>query len=371
MGWREDMDYRGNTVGGGASGGSVNEHGYNADTWGGFVPSSNPKPFTGGPSSGAMDRAGALPAGMSFNTGADATAGLAAYYGNKNNPGNPPGGNPPGGAPRGGYGGGIGAANMAAIMKLLGRKPQQYAAPQSYEWQDLALGQYDAPEFRQFDGSQYDLMKGGITKGLAADAAAGGAAYGDARTELEQYQNPFSNRQYSQNTGMPEAMQRMLAANDVGLDQAETNRGVQADAAFGNVLALLGGAADQSQASSMRALGGDERRFNESLASQGRTMNLGVDMAKSKALQAYEQEKWQYGESVARANYETRMQEAIANNQGRNQVGQANTQQTNEINQANTALANDYQQSSGNALIDLLASGQKIDPAAFAAYLGG
>lgn len=287
--------------------------------------------------------------------------------GNKNNPGGPSNGK----FDSSGGGGGIGAANMAAIMKLLGRKPQQYAAPQSYEWQDLALGQYDAPEFRKFDGSQYDLMKGGITEGLAADAAAGGAVYGDARTELEQYQNPFSNRQYSQNTGMPEAMQRMLAANDVGLDQTETNRGVQADAAFGNVLALLGGTADQSQASSMRALGGDERRFNESLASQGRTMNLGVDMARSKALQAYEQEKWQYGESVARANYETRMQEAIANNQGRNQVGQANTQQTNEINQANTGLANDYQQSSGSALIDLLASGQKIDPAALAAYLGG
>ena len=260
---------------------------------------------------------------------------------------------------------------MASIMKLLGRKPQQYAAPQAYKWEDLNLGEYDAPAFRQFDGSQYDMMRGGITEGLAADAAAGGAAYGDARTELSQYQNPFTDRQYSQNTGMPEAMQRMLAANDVSFDPAETAQGVQADQAFGNVLALLGGTADQSQASSMRALGGDERRFNESLASQGRTMNLGVDMAKAKALEAYEQEKWQYGESVARANYETRMQQAMTNNTGRNQTGQANTQQANETNQANTQLGNDYQQSSGNALIDLLASGQKIDPAALAAYLGG
>lgn len=284
-------------------------------------------------------------------------------------PYDPSGGNSNGGGVGGG--GGVGAANMASIMKLLGRKPQQYAAPQAYKWEDLNLGEYDAPAFRQFDGSQYDMMRGGITEGLAADAAAGGAAYGDARTELSQYQNPFTDRQYSQNTGMPEAMQRMLAANDVSFDPAETAQGVQADQAFGNVLALLGGTADQSQASSMRALGGDERRFNESLASQGRTMNLGVDMAKAKALEAYEQEKWQYGESVARANYETRMQQAMTNNTGRNQTGQANTQQANETNQANTQLGNDYQQSSGNALIDLLASGQKIDPAALAAYLGG
>ena len=100
-------------------------------------------------------------------------------------------------------------------------------------------------------------------------------------------------------------------------------------------------------------------------------MNLGVNMSEAKARQTYEQEKWQYGESVARANYEKNSQLAMTNNSGRNAAGQSNTQATNEVNLANTRMGNESRSENTNALINLLASGQSIDPAALAAFMGG
>ena len=110
----------------------------------------------------------------------------------------------------------------------------------------------------------------------------------------------------------------------------------------------------------MRALGGDERRFNESLASQGRTMGLQVDMAMSAAKEAYDREKWEYGEEVATRNYNTRVAAATANNQGQNATAQANVQS-----------ANQWTGDTAGQLIQLLASGEQIDPAALAAFMGG
>tara|TARA_R110000744_G_scaffold228129_1_gene346110 strand:+ start:426 stop:1142 length:717 start_codon:yes stop_codon:yes gene_type:complete len=226
----------------------------------------------------------------------------------------------------------------------------------AYQYQDLAVPDYVGPQFREYDGSMYDTARSGITRGLASDAASGATAYGDARTELSQYQDPFTGRSYATNQGIPEAMQRMMRANNVGMEQTEIDRGIQADAAFGNVLALLGGSSQQAQDSNMRALAGDERRFNESLASQGRTMSLGVDMTEAKARQQYSQDAFDYGEGIARQNYDKNMQVASANNAGRNQAMQVNSTRANDAN---------------NTLINLLASGQGIDPAALAAYMGG
>ena len=88
-------------------------------------------------------------------------------------------------------------------------------------------------------------------------------------------------------------------------------------------------------------------------------MQLGINMAKAKAMEAYEREKWQYGEQVAQQNYQARLREAEMNNAGRNQVGQANTQQTNQFNQANV-----------QALLNLISQGVKVDPAMLQQFMG-
>ena len=271
--------------------------------------------------------------------------------------------------PGGGGGGGVTQLDMASVLKLLGQEPTQYGAPEQNVYQDVVIPDYVGSPFRAWDGSMYETMRNGITEGLAADRRAGMAAYGDARTELSQYQDPFSNRGYAQNQAMPAAMQRMMAANNVQFDPAETARGAQADVAFGNVLALLGGTAQQAQASNMRALGGDERRFGESLDSEGRSMQLDVNMTESKARQQYDIEKFAYGESIARANYEKNSQLAATNAAGQNAAAEANLAATNEVNQANTKMMNDYRENNANILIDLIASGQNIDPAILAEFM--
>jgi hypothetical protein len=306
--------------------------------------------------------------GLTGYSGLNPATGMHVTTGSPYTPTNYPQQLPSGGGP----GGGGRQIDMAAILKLLGgNKPTPYGPPKAYEYEDLVVPDYVGTGFREYDGSMYDTMRSGIAEGLAADARAGATAYGDARTELSQYQDPFTDRGYTQNQAMPAAMQRMLAANNVQLDPAEAARGGQADAAFGNVLALLGGNARQAQASNMRALAGDERRFGESLASEGRSMQFGVNMTESKAREQYNREKWQYGEDIARSNYEKNTQLAATNSTGRNMAGQSNTQATNEVNLANTRMGNESRDNNVNALIQLLASGQKIDPAALAVFMGG
>ena len=83
-------------------------------------------------------------------------------------------------------------------------------------------------------------------------------------------------------------------------------------------------------------------------------------MARSRAMTQYEKDKWQYGEEVARMNYNTNMQEAQANNAGQNQVAQANVAGNNTFDQTNA-----------QTLIQMLAGGGQIDPALIQQYLGG
>ena len=267
-----------------------------------------------------------------------------------------------GGGSRGGGGGGGGGGakppDFGALGQLFGYRPQQYSW-QDAKYTDLKLDPYKGTGFYNFDPTQYDTMRRGVQEGLQADLAAGRTAYGDARTELQQYQNPFAGRSYTQNPQMSAAMQRMMAANGVQPDQADMARGVQADQAFGNVLALLAGNADQRQAQQLRAIGGDERRFGESLNSQGRTMTLGIDMALAKAREQYNKDKWAYGESIAQQNYQTNVQQAIANNQGQNQATMYNNQGMNQVGMANTQATNDRLGGNIDLLANLAAQGYK------------
>lgn len=273
----------------------------------------------------------------------------------------PPGGLPPGGYPSGSSGGssggsgGGGEIDIGSILGLLGKKPQQY------QWNDLAHQEYVPSKFREFNSGVYDTARSGLTSAVTADRAAGNASYDQGLTELQQYVNPFNAPSTVSNPEQSAAMQRMMQANGTptNINQADTNRGVQADAAFGNVMALLAGVNDQAQASRLRALAGDRRGFGERLDAEQRGGTLMVNMSEAKARDLYEQERWQFGEQVAQQNYAARTQNAQYNNTGQNQTAQQNTQQGNE-----------WQQGSIQAIIDMIASGQQIDPALLAQWTG-
>ena len=240
--------------------------------------------------------------------------------------------------------------------------PQQYSFdPLTY--QNLELPEYQGTGFYDFDSTMYDQMRAGLEEGLTADRASGMAAYGDARNELAQYQNPYT-QDFTRNQPMDAAMQKMLAANglDAGVVGDDLVRGVQADQAMAVTRDLLRGNAQMSQDAQMRALGGDQRRFNESLNNQGRNLGLGIDMALAQARSQYEKDKWAYGEQIAQQNYQTNVQQAMVNHQGQNQTTQANNQMWNSVKQANVQGANDWNSQQMQTILDLIASGVNIDP---------
>jgi len=263
-----------------------------------------------------------------------------------------------GGGRGGGGGGGLSATQQGQnILGLLNRhKPQQQ------KWKDLAFEEYVPSKFRDFNSGKYDLLRSGLTDAIGADRTAGNAQYAQLAQEMGAYQNPWADpTPQTTNPAMSTAMQRMFNANNTPTDfnQATTNEGIQADQGFGNLLAVLGTAASQDQASRLRSNAGYQRNLNERLDAEQRGGMLGLGMAEAQARELYEQEKWEFGEEVAQMNYAARTQNQQYNNQGQNAASSANVQGNN-----------DWNQSAVNALIDMVASGAKIDPNAWTPFTG-
>lgn len=261
------------------------------------------------------------------------------------------GGSAGGGSRRygGGYGGGYGgsAINMDQIIKLLGRKPHQHTAMQ--------VPEYSAPEFYDFDAGVYDQARKALAQGLAADQARGGTAYGDARTELAALQaagNPYE-RAATQQTAGVQPISGVLARYG---GQVDTSGAEAGNAAFDQARSLMAGAHGQRMAAEGRALAGDERRFGETLANQGRMYGQSIEMAQAKARAQYDQDAWRYGVEVADKMYEQRMAQAQADH---------------SASTANVNAANEYTSGAINTLINLISGGQKIDPATLEAFLDG
>jgi len=239
--------------------------------------------------------------------------------------GTPPPGQMPGypGSGGGGYGGGGGGgggggpAGMSQEMfdylaSIMGKsKPQ-----------DVAYNPVDLAE-PTWDPSQYGVARQGVTSGIQGIRDRGMAAFGRARTELGQYQNPFEGGLRTNNPDLQNAMQRMMAANGVNPGQvgATNAEGVQADQAMRNSLAMLAGVSQNQAAGNLRALGGDEQTFDQTLGLEGNNLNLGINMAEARGKTA-----WQDKVDAIR------QQEAMANWQRQNAVGDTNAQQQNAWN---------------------------------------
>ena len=264
----------------------------------------------------------------------------------------PGGGGGGGGGRRGGGGGGGGGPDPAAIVAAMSRYKPQFFTPT-----ELKMEEYKPPEFYGFNNESYDMMKNQIAESIANARTRGASAYGEAREQLADIPLAFQGAPTTGDPGMSAAMQRMFAANDTptSINEATMREGVQADAAFGNVFALQGAAERQRRSSDERALAGDERRLNEELDQQKTMLEFQTEFARQKALEQYEIEKWQFGEQVARQNLEIRNQGIQANWKAKNDALAANIDTANQANQTNT-----------QTLVDLLAQGVKVDPAAVA-----
>jgi len=238
--------------------------------------------------------------------------------------------------------------DMNLIKNLLGRKPADYSAMQ--------VPKYSAPEFYKFDGTAYAKARQALAESLSGDIQSGQAAYNAARTEMDALQgDPYrsSSSPYRTGRSIPQPAESALGRFGGAVD---TSGAAAGDAAFANLRSILSGAHGQRQAAEARALSGDERRFMESLAAEGRMAGRGIEMAEVKAREAHRINEFNYGKDVADRIYEQ-------------QVAQA--QADYAASSANTEQSNAYTQSVVNTLLSLITGGQKMDAAAINAILGG
>lgn len=250
-----------------------------------------------------------------------------------------PGGGGGSGGGGGGYGGGGGGGGgsqvtQALLDQLAGIYKQ--AKPSDLTANKFSYDDYKGTGFYDFNDSPYREATSGLAKSVADARNRAAGAYGDARTELNQYRNSFAGAGYATDPGVSASMQRMMQAQ--GMDPTAATgqtqfEGVQADRAMGDVMALLGANANEAQGARQRALAGDERRTNEMISSQQTDLSTAISMAKAQALSAYEKEKWAYGEQIAQQNYQKRMQIAQQNWERQNQVNDANVQSQNQFKQ--------------------------------------
>jgi hypothetical protein len=265
----------------------------------------------------------------------------------------------------GGSGGGTAGMSQDAFNSLL--QMLASTAPDKLKFERLGFTPYEGTGFYDFDSSRFDQARNRLRGGVAEDVASGNRAYDDAAAEMARTlaNNPYESADWARSGGdIPDVMQSIIAAQGgAGRNVANATQGeaVQADDAFANVLAMLGASQQARNQSTQRALGGDRRRFNEGMRSQRANLEASLDQQLAAARAAYDRERWQYGENIARQNYEARTANAQANWQAKTQIENQNVTNQNQWKQqtategANLAAANPGL--SFDALIKLIAGG--------------
>jgi hypothetical protein len=234
------------------------------------------------------------------------------------------------GSGRSGGGGGGGAAGPTGldqatldwILAQLGRgKPQ-----------GLTANNLDLPDpsqyFGQYDTKPFDVARQGLTQGIQGIRDRGTTAIGNARSEIERYQNPYFAGLQSTTPDLQQTMQPMMQANGVnpGAVQATNNEGIQADQAMRNAMQMLAGTDQARQASNLRANTADLGDMNKNLDLEQLLLSLGVDMGQAKGQTAWDQ-------MIKQAGFDTATQEAAQNWQRGNTVGDTNVTNNNAWNQ--------------------------------------
>jgi hypothetical protein len=279
-------------------------------------------------------------------------------------PGPGPGG---GGGGRGGFGGGGGPRKVDTdlFLQLANRTPQAYDNPEEYVWDSYDYQDFDAPEFEEFNSGIWEENDAEIGAAGERDRSRGMGGYADARVEAEQYRNPFQRNRRTTGGAMSGAMQRMMQQNGASFDPQDIAQGVNADAAFGYLMDNNAAFADRSQDATMRALSGDERRFNETIDNRVAGDRAVNSLARTRAEADHDSKAFDYRYKNDLLNHQGRQQAGMYNHQGQNSVSQQNTLGRNQVSTLNTGLANSHADKWGDAALSMVASGQldkKFDP---------
>jgi hypothetical protein len=252
-------------------------------------------------------------------------------------PGAPPGGNPngPGG---GGYGSGGGGGGGPAPAGIDQTTYDRYFAggytPQQYEYQDVNTPDYVGQPFRPWDPTQYDTLREGVTTGVGQARDAAGNALDNSAKAYGAAENPFTNRNFAKSGGIdPRLQQSMNAYGGQGAADEQQFMANQGDLGMGATYDMLSKSTDAYNQNMVNSVEGDRAQMIERMSMAETSMLLGVDVAMQKAKAQYDKDKFEYGEEIARQNWEKNRDEALANSQGQNQANQANTMSNNTYNQ--------------------------------------
>jgi hypothetical protein len=276
-------------------------------------------------------------------------------------PGNPISTGPGGGGSGGGGGGGGGSVLTQAMfdqmVAALGRQGQQ----QTYT--PLNLPAFQGQNIAAFNATPYTQAQDSLNQAVAADTANVNTNAQNTTTALtNNYTNDYANA-----TVTPGATQAPVgvgltgggggaqqAANDVNAANGDSQ------AAFRNLLTVLGAAANQSQTSRLGQVAMDRTSALNQIGAQNLGLGAGINQARAQGQNQWSQQDNERRYQNSLMSQQWQREQAMQNNQGLNTVNQANVQQRNQ--QMQTIL---------QPLLDLIAStgGQRIDTSALTALL--
>lgn len=247
--------------------------------------------------------------------------------------------------------------------------------PQQLSLQPLQFAEYQGMPVRDFDGSMFDMARERLGQAVEMDRDRATSTYDNLRNTLQQgFSNPYDSSSWARNPEMSGAMQRMLAANAGGMAEGGHDawaEGRNADAAFGNVLALLGAGEQQRHASRLNQTHMDTATALQRIAAQELGLGTGIDMSRARAHSGWQQRADErayqdhvtgqtWGRDAAMYNHGIENQAAMHNNDLANQAGML-----------------DYQFQSGRLqpILDLIGmaggAGHELDYDSLIALLGG
>ena len=277
----------------------------------------------------------------------------------------------PSGGGRGGGGGGGGGGGapamdqgtLNAMLAALGRGPQQMG------FTPLDLPDYQGTPLSPFSTAPWDTMRSQVDTAAQRDREAAEAGYGRLASTLgANFMNPYTNAPVQASPQVQNAMinlmQKSGAAPGAGNEaiNAENAYSQNSDAAFANLLGVLGAGAQQSQASRMAQVAMDANTAQQGIGAQAAGMRSAADVQ-----QAQGQQNWQQ-----RAD-DRAYQDAQLRQQQQQQEMMQNWQAQQAANQYNTTTANQFQQNQLGPLLELIGSsnGAGLDLTQLLAMLGG
>jgi len=279
--------------------------------------------------------------------------------------------NPNGGSS--GRGGGGGAAPIDYqpwFDQWSGYKPAQYTyTPREY--QDFEFADYEGTGFYDWDPTMYDTAKAGIKTGIAGATQAAGNALDRSYNAYGNMGNGFRNANVVRQGGLdPRIQQSMADYGDDGAGGELTSQNAGLNRGMDGYLNMLAGGSDDYRQHMMASVQGDRASMLDRMGMAEVTLTMGVEMAMVKAKAQYDKDKWQYGEEIARQNYQKNLAIAQANHAGHTQADIDNNRGFNDANNANTLAQNTHESGLRDATLDILGSGGKVDTSGYDPYSG-